>query len=204
MSEALIRLHGVRLGYGRRAVLDGLDLAVEPGDFIGLRGPNGSGKTTLFRALLGLLRAQAGRIERRRLRVGYVPQRESLDPLFPLSVAEVVELGSPARPPRSAPLEALERVRLRERARDAFASLSGGQRQRVLLARALMVDPELLVLDEPTSGVDDESRRVIEALLSERNAAGATVLLVSHDHASLERCARTQWVVGDGRVEVRA
>ncbi len=208
---ALLRLQGAAFGYEGRPIIAGVDLEVGPGQFLGIVGPNGGGKTTLFRGMLGLIPPLAGRVERLTRSIGYVPQRESLDPLFPLRVDEVVHMGAYGRlsglrrlraDERELARECLARVGLTERARDLFALLSGGQRQRVLVARALMAKPELLLLDEPTTGVDRSAQRAILGLLRELNdREGLTILLVSHEIALLrETVEEVLWVAG-GHVE---
>jgi ABC-type Mn2+/Zn2+ transport system ATPase subunit len=211
--DELLRLEGAAFGYGARTVVSGVDLAVRAGDFTGIVGPNGSGKTTLFRGLLGLLPPQRGRVVRAGVAVGYVPQRESLDAIFPLSVREVVEMGAYGRLrglrrlgriEKALAGELLERVELREHERAPFASLSGGQRQRVLIARALMVRPALLLLDEPTSGIDRSAEAVIQKLLRALNAEGVAILLVSHQLGLVREEARRVLWVADGRVRAGA
>jgi ABC-type Mn2+/Zn2+ transport system ATPase subunit len=207
---ALVRTSGAAFGYGRKPVLSQVDLEVAPGDLIGIVGPNGSGKTTLFRGLLGLLPPLAGRVELNTGAVGYVPQRETLDPIYPLTVEEVVHMGCYARlvgalrrvsdADRALADECVARVGLSERRRELFASLSGGQRQRALLARALMTRPRLLLLDEPTSGVDRGAEEEILDLLRELGKEGLAVLLVSHQLGLVrEAVHEALWVCG-GRV----
>jgi ABC-type Mn2+/Zn2+ transport system ATPase subunit len=188
----LVSLQGVTLGYSE-PVLRGVDLTIYSGDLIGMAGPNGSGKTTLFRAILGLLPVLNGSLERNCLLsdFGYVPQSTSLDPNFPLTAGEVVEMGSYGRlrPYQRMPAEekekgkkSLDQVGLSHLAAKSFFSLSGGQRQRILIARALMVDPRILILDEPLSGVDQESRRAITELLVKLNREDRlAVFFSSHD-----------------------
>lgn len=188
----LVSLRGVTLGYSEPVLRD-VDLTIYSGDLIGMAGPNGSGKTTLFRAILGLLPILNGTIERNCLLsdFGYVPQSTSLDPNFPLTVGEIVEMGSYGRrrPYQRMPVEekekakkSLDQVGLSHLAAKSFFSLSGGQRQRILIARALMVDPKILILDEPLSGVDQESRRAITELLIKLNREDRlAVFFSSHD-----------------------
>jgi ABC-type Mn2+/Zn2+ transport system ATPase subunit len=188
----LVSLRGVTLGYSE-PVLRGVDLTIYAGDLIGMAGPNGSGKTTLFKAILGLLPVLNGSLERNCLLsdFGYVPQNTSLDPNFPLTAGEVVEMGSYGRlrPYQRMPAEekekgkkSLDQVGLSHLSAKSFFSLSGGQRQRILIARALMVDPKILVLDEPLSGVDQESRRAITELLIKLNREDRlAVFFSSHD-----------------------
>ncbi len=206
----LLTLRDASFGYGGRAVVSGVDLTVDAGAFVGIVGHNGSGKSTLLRGVLGLIEPLAGRVERNTRAIGYVPQRETLDALFPLRADEIVHMGAYGRLRGLRRLQAAERDRARtclarvglaERASSPFASLSGGQRQRVLLARALMVEPELLVLDEPTSGVDAESQVEIAELLHRLSTeAGTAVLMVSHDVDWVRESADTVRLVSEGRV----
>ncbi len=210
MSEHLLELEGVDLGYGGEPVLRGVDLVVATGDFLGILGPNGAGKTTLFRGLLGLVPPLAGRVHRAPVPIGYVPQRESLDAIFPVTVEEVVHMGAYGRlrglrrlgrEERELARRCLQRVGLVERARQPFSALSGGQRQRALIARALMEQPRLLLLDEPTSGVDRDAEQRILDLLRELHAdGGLAVLLVSHDLALVRSVVDEVLWVADGRV----
>lgn len=212
MTESLLELRDVSFGYEGRAILEHVSLTVERGEFIALLGPNGAGKTTLLRGVLGLVPVLAGEVRwgsgHRRRPPGYVPQREALDPVFPLTVAEVVLMGvyarlSPFRPvgrrERSFALACLRQVELEDLKDRPFWALSGGQKQRVLIARALAVEPEIMLLDEPTAGVDPAAEDAIMAAIGRLHDAGLTVVLVSHQL----RRARTEigtviWVE-DGR-----
>ncbi|HXE72206.1 MAG TPA: metal ABC transporter ATP-binding protein [Candidatus Nitrosotenuis sp.] len=214
-GETLVRFVDVTLGYGRRVVLSGVSFELRRGDYFGLVGPNGSGKTTLLRALLGNLRPKAGEIlyqgqRRRCLRFGYVPQREQVDELFPLSVEDVVLMGRygrigllrrPGRADREYCRQCLELVGLEERARAPFRVLSGGQKQRVLLARALAGEPEVLVLDEPTVGMDlgaeEDTMGMVDWLQENR---GLTVVLVTHELDIVARHAETMGLIHKGLV----
>ena len=192
----LLRTERASFGYHKRAVVKDVTLTIESGRFIGLMGPNGSGKTTLFRGMLGLLPPLTGKVERFTGAIGYVPQREALDSIYPLTALEVVHMGAYGRlrglrrlsaADRALALDCLARVELSERADAMFAALSGGQRQRVLMARALMEAPELLLLDEPTSGVDAQAaQQIIELLKGLVREQALTVLLVSHQFALVQ------------------
>lgn len=206
---ALIELRDAAFGYGGVAVVRGVTLTVEPGAFLGIVGPNGSGKSTLFRGCLGLIPAMAGSVARHTAAIGYVPQREQLDPIYPLRVDEVVHMGAYGRlrgwralrgEERELAVRCLERVSMADRAKSSFASLSGGQRQRVLIARALMSRPALLLLDEPTSGVDRGAQRQILDLLTTLNRQErVAVLLVSHQIAMVRDAVdEVLWVEGGG------
>jgi ABC-type Mn2+/Zn2+ transport system ATPase subunit len=213
----LLRLRDVSLGYGRRPVLEHVDLELAPGEFVALLGPNGAGKTTLLRGIVGLLPVLAGTIDyefdRATSPLGYVPQREALDPTFPLTVHEVVLMGTyarltalrrPGRAERQRTAESLDLVGLGALAEERFAALSGGQTQRVLIARALAAQPRLLVLDEPTAGVDAEATAAIMAALTRLNRdRGLTVLLVTHHVRVLRGIANAVVWVQDGRATRR-
>jgi len=206
-----VTLEAADFGYRGRAVVRGASLVVRPDEFVMLVGANGSGKTTLLRGLLGFLPPLAGRVSRREgLRVGYVPQRETLDPLYPLSALQVVRMGAW----RDLPCWRLAGAGVRRRARAALAAchaadlaprryseLSGGQRQRVLLARALATDPELLLLDEPTAGIDPETGRAILGLLHGLRAErGLAIWMVTHQLEALADRGLRSVTLADGRI----
>ncbi|HEU4438982.1 MAG TPA: metal ABC transporter ATP-binding protein [Methylomirabilota bacterium] len=198
--RAFVELEDVDFAYGAVPVLERINLTVEPGDFLGIIGPNGSGKTTLLRIVLGLLPPTRGTVRlfghapaafRQWGRLGYVPQKATLDPALPVTVREVVATGLlPALGP-FARIGAAERQRIGEvlgqvgmeaHAAARIGALSPGQQQRVLIARALVCKPELLILDEPTGGVDPEARTSFYALLHHLNRErDVTLVLVSHD-----------------------
>jgi ABC-type Mn2+/Zn2+ transport system ATPase subunit len=200
MSDALLALEGAAIGYGRTPLLSGIDLAVVPGDFLAVVGPNGGGKTTLMRSLLGAQPLLAGRrVLPRPLRVGYVPQRDVVDAAWPFTAGEVAlmgrvpRLGPLARPraaDRAAAEHALEQVGLAEYARRPFRDLSGGQRQRTLIARALAAEPELLVLDEPTSGMDLSAELQLIDFLRGLHAQGLAIVMVTHRIDPVTEAAR--------------
>ena len=214
MSTSTLALHDVSLGYEGRPILRGVTLTVEPGEFCALLGPNGAGKTTLLRGMLGLLPLLAGRIEygfdRRASPPGYVPQRESLDPIFPLTVLEVVLMGTFARLRPLQPAgrrqhrlaaECLAQVGLESIATQPFWALSGGQKERVLIARALAAEPRLLLLDEPTAGVDPGATvAIMDVIVRLNREQGLTVVLVSHQLRIVRQVVRSVIWVDAGQV----
>nr|WP_285665390.1 ATP-binding cassette domain-containing protein [Actinorhabdospora filicis] len=213
-----VAVRGGVVHFGDRAVLHGVDLVVDPGRTVALLGANGSGKSTLVKTALGINRLSAGTAElfgvpvkrfRDWSRVGYVPQRLGAGGGVPATVREVVSagrlsrrrIGLPARRADKAVVEtALEAVGLADRAGDAVATLSGGQQQRALIARALVAEPRLLVLDEPTAGVDAASQEALAAVLRERAADGVTIVLVAHELGPLEPIIDRAVVLSHGRV----
>ena len=189
--SALVTFDGVALGYGRRTILSGLTFAVSEGDFLGLVGPNGAGKTTVLRAILGSLAPREGTLVRAPgLRFGYVPQRDQVDYSFPLKVLDVVLMGRydriglarrPGKDDRDRAMAALEHVGIPDLAGRQLKDLSGGQKQRTLIARALVGEPNVLVLDEPTNGMDLVSTTQILGLVRELHERDRlTVIMVSH------------------------
>ncbi|HEX2229634.1 MAG TPA: metal ABC transporter ATP-binding protein [Candidatus Binatia bacterium] len=212
-GSPLVSLSHAHLGYSDTAILHDVDLEIHPGDLIAMAGPNGSGKTTLFRTILGFLPVLYGSLIRNceLHEFGYVPQSAALDPTFPISVGEVVAMGAYRRLKRFQQTPAAERQRLREVLEEvglghltsrSFFSLSGGQKQRILIARALMVRPQILILDEPLSGVDSESQTAItELLLKINRKEGKAVFFSSHDLRLVRRVARKILRLDDGRVE---
>jgi zinc transport system ATP-binding protein len=186
-------------------VLHDVDLSIAAGEFVGIAGPNGGGKTTLVRLIVGLERPSSGTIEvfgaspaeaQRRAKIGYLPQRADLGIDAPITVGELVTAGRTPRAgllrplgdaDRAAIAAAIDRVGLGEHAGRAIRSLSGGQRQRAFIAKALAGEPELLVLDEPTAGVDAEAQESLAGLLdSLRRDLAVTVLYVSHEFGAIE------------------
>jgi zinc transport system ATP-binding protein len=177
----LIQTHNVNLAHDEDIVLRNVDFQIDRGEIVTIVGPNGSGKSTLVRALVGALRPGTGTIQRKPgLKIGYVPQKLALDQSMPMTVARF--LGLPGRAAPTDTHDLLAKVGLSDLSQTQIAALSGGQLRRVMLARALRGRPDILVLDEPTSGMDQTATadfyRLIEQL---RTETGTAVLLVSHD-----------------------
>ncbi len=190
MSAAtLVRLERATFAYGPTPVVVDVDLTLRADEMVGVVGPSGAGKTTLLKAILGCVRAVCGSVTRAPdLRVGYVPQVDTVSWSFPVTVEQVVLMARHARLlPWSSAAERrdaaalLDRLGIGDLARRHIRALSGGQQQRVFLARALLDRPSLLLLDEPTSGVDVRTRHEILHLLGELHADGLAVMLTTHD-----------------------
>ena len=213
-----LRLRSASIGYDDVAVVTSVDLLVRPGEALAVLGSNGSGKTTLARGVLGLAPVLDGEVEvlgapvgrlRERGRVGYVPQRHTVSGAVPATVREVVGVGRLARlglfrrlsaADRAAVADAVAAVGLADRMEDPVASLSGGQQRRVLVARALAAEPELLIMDEPTAGVDVASQEALAAVLAGVSAAGTTLLVVTHEAGPLAGVLQRAVVVDHGRI----
>ncbi len=196
MHHPVLEFRGVSLTYGEGPVLRDIDLAIPEGAFCGIVGPSGAGKTTLLRLMDGSLRPSAGTVMRGtgrdggRLRLGVVPQLEAIDWNFPITVEQVALLGTAGDgrrlPWSSAPMrrrarEVLDQLGIGDLAHRHIRALSGGQQQRAFIARALIRKPDLLVLDEPTSGVDVRTRHDILHLLHELNHEGISIVMTTHD-----------------------
>jgi zinc transport system ATP-binding protein len=200
---------GLSLGYEGKTVVSGLSFTLESGDYLCIFGENGSGKTTLMKAMLGLHKPAAGRVSAEDgfspRALGYLPQHTAAQKDFPASVREVVRSGClprrGARPfygkaERALAEANMERLGVLPLARRCFRELSGGQRQRALLARALCAARQALFLDEPASGLDPGAADVMYALLSELNAAGLTIVMVSHDTDRCRQFCSRELVLG--------
>jgi len=216
-AEPVLRLSGGAVGYDGRPVLRDVDFTLCSGEVVTLLGANGSGKSTLVRALLGLVPLMSGRLDlfgvpaarfRERWRIGYVPQRAAVAGGVPATVREVVATGrlphkrpfAPLRAPdRDAVDRAVATVGLTEKAGTNVALLSGGQQRRVLIARALAGDPDVLVMDEPTAGVDLANQQILAATLRDLVTAGRTLLLVAHELGPLEPLIDRVVVLEEGR-----
>jgi zinc transport system ATP-binding protein len=180
MDTTLISAQGVGVIRNDRHILKGADLTLQAGKIVTLIGPNGAGKTTLVRSVLGLIKIDEGKIERApELRIGYMPQKLHLDASLPLNVDRFLLLGGQ---PRANLTEIQDLTGIQKLGKTPMQLLSGGETQRVLLARALLRDPQLLVLDEPVQGVDVSGQSALYALINDiRKARNCGVLLVSHD-----------------------
>lgn len=203
MVEPVIVIEDLHFSFEDLPILEKVSLTVERGDFLAVLGPNGGGKSTLLKLLLGLIKPDSGTIRvlgqkpgQAGGRIGYLPQHTHVSTSFPITVLEAVHMGTVqpglrgiaglARTPREIDKarKALERVNMLDYAQRGIAELSGGQKQRVFIARALVSDPELLLLDEPTASVDSAGRNSLFSLLTELNKE-MTVIMVSHDISSL-------------------
>jgi manganese/iron transport system ATP-binding protein/manganese/zinc/iron transport system ATP- binding protein len=206
VSGALLEVTGLSAGYGAGPpVLRDVTFAAGAGQAVAVLGPNGGGKTTLFRALLGELALASGSV-RIDGAPAYVPQTERSRLDFPVSALDVALMGAYARTPWYRPIAAAERERARaalhrvglgERAGERFGALSGGQRQRVLVARALVQDARLLLLDEPFAGVDRTSEEAIMGILDELRAEGRVLLIATHDIEQARRWDRVLCLHGE-------
>ncbi len=208
--QALVELQDVTFGYGAAPVLEKIDLHLHSGQFAALVGPSGAGKTSLLKLILGSLRPTRGeiRIDGRALngrpapQVGYVPQLETVDWNFPVTVAQVVLMGRtrqsgwwpwPTKADRRVLATLLDSLEIGQLAERHIRDLSGGQQQRVFLARALIAKPDLLVLDEPTTGVDMRTAENVLHMLAGLNRQGMTILMTTHDLNAA--AAHVPWVV---------
>lgn len=188
----MIRFAEVEIGYRGKALMPPFSFEIEKGDLFGLIGPNGAGKSTLLKTLLGVLRPISGTIEfesGRRPAIGYVPQRDSIETVLPLSVNQVVEMGlrkgaankTEGVSKQERVEHALELLGISDFLRKPFRNLSGGQKQRTLFARALVSEPEVLIFDEPTNGMDIPTEKsTLELINKLRSKTGCTTLLVTH------------------------
>lgn len=202
-APPIVSLRSASFGYAGRAVVSDVSFDISPGEIVAILGPNGSGKSTLMRGILGLNDHVAGDVElfgtpaakfREHTRLGYVPQRHTLSASVRATVNEIVEVGRlPHRrwyqratgTDRQYVVDALEQVGLRDRARDDVSTLSGGQHRRVLIARALAGQPDVLVMDEPTAGVDTTSQEVLANVLERLATTGVTMIIVTHEVEAL-------------------
>ena len=204
MTSEIVSIENLWLFRGEHAILEDINLKLEGADFLGLIGPNGGGKSTLLKVMLGLIKPDKGKIrifglqpEAARGKVGYLPQKTIFDQSFPVKVLEVVLMGRFSRTglfhcyrpsDRDAAFRALEAVGMEDRAEREIGALSGGEQQRVFVARSLVSDPDLLLLDEPTAGVDSAQQTEFYELLCHLNQdLGIAIVLVSHDITAISK-----------------
>ncbi len=196
MENEVIRLEHLWFSYGQEPVLEDINLSLQPLEFLSIIGPNGGGKTTLLKLLLGLMKPTNGEIQvlgmpaaQSRRHIGYVPQKTTINVNFPITVGDVTLMGRLGRIPlgkkyraedRELAAEALQKVKMYDLRDRQIGKLSGGQQQRALIARALVTQPQILLLDEPTASVDSQIKRDIYDLLVELNGQ-MTIIMVSHD-----------------------
>jgi zinc transport system ATP-binding protein len=218
MSTPVVRMRHGSVGYGDRPAIWDIDFSLDGGEVLALLGPNGAGKSTLVRGILGLAPLLAGTLElfgvpassfHERYRLGYVPQRHTIVGGVPSTVREVVTSG---RLPRKRPFAlmrrqdrdvvaaAIDTVGLTERADVSVGKLSGGQQRRVLIARALAAEPDVLVMDEPTAGVDSANQEILAATLAQLVGRGSTLLLVTHELGPIEPLVQRTVVMRDGTI----
>ena len=219
MSAPPLRLEDASFGYGDRRIVSGVTLAVEEGDVLAVLGPNASGKSTIVRGVLGLADHLGGSVEilgtplnrlKDRADIGYVPQHHSLSTSVAATVREVVANGRLPRrrwwqrstgEDRRIVDEAIETVGLSDRADEEVSRLSGGQQRRVLIARALAAQPRILIMDEPTAGVDYANQLVLSGVLGRLAHSGTTMVIVTHELDALHDVVSRVVCVSDGRVD---
>lgn len=208
-GEPVVDIRSMTCGYEKQEVLTDVTLRIMPGDFVGLLGPSGSGKTTLLRSVLGAVNIYEGEVvvygvstASQRPRVGYVPQLETIDWNFPVTVREVVMMGRTMenrlfpwyrKEEKELADQMMDRLGILQLAGRHIRELSGGQQQRVFLARALVSSPQLLLLDEPTSGVDIKTRDDVMHLLHDLNHQGVTIIITTHEINAV--AVHLPWVV---------
>ena len=197
---SLVSVQSVSYKYNSELVLENVSFDIEEGDFLGIIGPNGAGKTTLFHCMLGLLNSYSGKItilnqdikkyKKIFKKIGYIPQKKSIDQKFPLTVEELVSLSLPRNTSKNIVLEILKQVRLYTLKDRTIGQLSGGQQQRVLIAKALVNNPIILMLDEPTNELDPKSQSDFYSLLKELNEKNKiTIIWSSHDMDAVNKYA---------------
>jgi len=206
MNQTIIETHNLNFSYNGQPVISGVNLKIKSGDFMAMIGPNGGGKTTLLKLMLGLLKADSGSIrifgkppKEVSYRIGYVPQDIHINQNFPISASDVVLMGKlkpgrgwsrHAKEDRMEALQALERVGIGKYSNRRIGELSVGQKQRVFIARALVTDPDILFLDEPTASIDTKGQNEFYAILKELNHK-ITIIVVSHDLMVISRYVKS-------------
>lgn len=214
MTEPIITCSDVAVAYGRQEVLRGINLEIPRGIFLPFVGPNGSGKTTLLRAILGLLPLKHGKIHTpfHECPAGYVPQQKAIDPLYPVSARQIVAMGlyprlqwwrRPSAEQHALVNHALERLGMQEHAKKTFRELSGGMKQKILIARAFVSGAEVIILDEPTSELDDASEEeVLNHLLELNREHRKTILMVHHDMELVSSLSKSVCHLRRGHAEI--
>ncbi len=207
--EKLIEFENVSLGYGNKIVIKDLNFFIKEKTFLGLVGPNGAGKTTILKGILGLLKPIKGsiRFNKKQVRPGYVPQREVIDEIFPLTVLDIVIMGRysllpplkwPGKKDREEALRCMDYLGIAELADSPYRDLSGGQKQRVLIARALAGDPPLLILDEPTNGMDLAGEKAIMDLIFKlHREKNITIVFVTHYLSLMANYSGEMMILGE-------
>lgn len=179
-KQLLVDIDGLSVKLGSELALDNISLCVHTGEFVGIIGPNGAGKTTLLRAMLKLISPTQGNVHIKLNQVGYISQHSAQhDQQLTINVLEIVKLGS--RGAQDKAIEALNAAGIADLKHRKFTELSGGQQQRVLIAKALASDPKLLILDEPTTGIDEHAQTEFYSVLSSLQKKGISIVMVSHD-----------------------
>ncbi|MBE6304546.1 MAG: metal ABC transporter ATP-binding protein [Bacteroidales bacterium] len=200
LRPTILKLHNIRMQRGRRNVLNNVNLTIRRGDFLAITGPNGGGKTTLIRIILNLLKPTSGKVEyiQKGLRTSYLPQKSSIDYSYPIIVREVIASGLLANfathNATDRVEEIIELLELTDHANKPIGALSGGQQQRTLLARAIISDPELLILDEPLSYVDKQFENKIYNIIA-KLAERTTILMVTHEITRVASMANRHIIV---------
>ncbi|GAX62710.1 ATPase component [Candidatus Scalindua japonica] len=214
----MIKFSNVQLGYGRRLVLNALNFEIQRGDFFGIVGPNGAGKTTLIKAILGLLNPVKGKINflnngsRYKKSIGYVPQHASVDKIFPITTLDMVLMGRYAnmglfKRPKNIDYEIAERmlknVGMENLAARNYRELSGGQKQRTLIARAMVSEPKVLILDEPVEGMDVQGEiAIMELIKALQSEYALTVILVCHDLNIIANYVKTLSIIHNNTLKL--
>ncbi|MCE5314355.1 MAG: metal ABC transporter ATP-binding protein [Armatimonadota bacterium] len=208
-QDTVLEFADVNLGYGKRTIISNVNLTLSHGDFLGIVGPNGTGKTTILKAILGILQPLSGRITRQpKARFGYVPQRQFIDEVYPFTVMDVALMGrytllgvfgKPHQSDKETVMNCLNHVGIADLANRQYRELSGGQKQRTLIARALAMEPEILILDEPTNDMDIGSEYAIMELLAKFNQTDSlTIVMVSHLLNVVANYAKTLALIDEG------
>lgn len=216
MEGVILRLEKLKLGYGDKIVIKGVDLEIAAGDFLCVVGANGSGKSTLVKGILGLLTPLAGKVifgdGVRQTEIGYMPQESKIDANFPATVSEIVLSGALGRigikpfygkTEKTLALKKMQSLKISQLAHRSFADLSGGQKQKVLLVRSLVATSKLLILDEPSNNLDQKSRSDFYATLQKLNRDDElTIIMITHDLDAEDLIGNKVALVRDGKVGI--